>query len=155
VSDGEHLSNAPDAPDAIRPQHIYGTIFFPWQAPVELVAGDVVTVDLKATLVRNDYIWSWKTHVLDQGRTGGDKANFSQSTFFGAPLSPATLHKRAASYTPTLSEDGRIARCVLESMNDGSSIGEIARLVSTEFSARFARPEDALSHVADLSRQYG
>ena len=34
-------------------------------------------------------------------------------------------------------------------------LGEIARLVATEFSARFRRPEDALSYVADLSRQYG
>ena len=75
-------------------------------------SGDVVTVDLEATLVRNDYVWSWKTHVLDQGRAGGDKANFTQSTFFGAALSPGTLQKRAASYTPTLSEDGRIARFV-------------------------------------------
>ena len=155
VSDGERLSNAPDAPDAIRPKHIYGTIFFPWQAPVELVAGDVVTVDLEATLISNEYIWSWKTHVLDQGRTGGDKANFTQSTFLGAPLSPATLQKRAASYTPTLSEDGRIARFVLEAMNGGLSISEITRRVSIEFSARFPRPEDALTQVADLSRQYG
>ena len=99
----------------------------------------------KARLIRHDYIWSWKTRVLDQGQSGADKANFTQSTFFGAPLSPATLQKRAASYTPTLSEDGRIARFVLESMNDGMSLGEIARLVSTEFSARFPRPDDALS----------
>ena len=91
----------------------------------------------------------------DQGQSGAEKANFAQSTFFGAPLSPATLRKRAASYRPTLSEDGRIARLVLDSMNDGVSVGEIATLVSSEFSARFPRPEDALSHVADLSRQYG
>jgi hypothetical protein len=39
-------------------------------------------------------------------------------------------------------------------MNDGMSLGEIAQLVSIEFSARFPRPQDALSHVADLSRQY-
>jgi hypothetical protein len=35
------------------------------------------------------------------------------------------------------------------------SLGEIARLVSTEFSARFPRPQDALPQVADLSRRYG
>jgi protein arginine N-methyltransferase 1 len=155
VSDGVDLSNAPDAPDAIRPARIYGTVFFPWPVPVTLAAGDVITVDLEARLIRQDYIWSWKTRVLDQGQSGADKANFTQSTFFGAPLSPATLQKRAASYTPTLNEDGRIARCVLKSMSDGMSLGEIARLVSTEFSARFPRPQDALPQVADLSRQYG
>jgi protein arginine N-methyltransferase 1 len=155
VSDGVFLSNAPDAPDAIRPRHIYGTVFFPWPVPVALKTGDVVTVDLEARLIRHDYIWSWKTRVLDQGSSGVDKADFTQSTFFGAPLSPATLQKRAASYTPTLNEDGRIARFVMNSMNDGLSVGEIAKLASNEFSLRFPRPEDALSHVADLSRQYG
>jgi type I protein arginine methyltransferase len=154
VLEGIHLSNAPDAADAVRPQ-IYGTVFFPWQVPVALIAGDVVTVDLEARLVRDDYIWSWKTLVLAQGRSGNEKANFTQSTFFGAPLSPATLRKRAASYRPALSEDGRIARLVMSSMNEGVSLGDIANLVKEQFAARFPRTEDALSHVADLSRQFG
>jgi hypothetical protein len=123
--------------------------------PVALEAGDVVSVDLEARLISNDYVWSWKTRVLDQGRSGADKADFTQSTFFGAPLSPATLRKRAASYTPTLNEDGRIARVILEAMTEGMSLGEIARLVATEFSTRFPSPQDALSHVADLSKRYG
>ena len=154
VLDGIYLSNAPDAADTVRPE-IYGTVFFPWQAPVALIAGDVVTVELEARLVRDDYIWSWNTRVLDQGPSGEEKANFTQSTFFGTPLSPATLRKRAASYRPALSEDGRIARLVMSSMNDGVSVGDIAKLVEEQFAARFPRPEDALSHVADLSRQYG
>jgi hypothetical protein len=155
VSEGVHLSNAPDAPGGIRPESIYGTVFFPWSAPVPLAVGDLITVDLEARLIGQDYVWTWKTSVLDQGRSGAEKADFTQSTFFGAPLSSATLEKRAASYTPSLNEDGRIARIVLESMNDGVSLGEIARLVSVECSARFPRAQDALSHVADLSRQYG
>jgi hypothetical protein len=40
-------------------------------------------------------------------------------------------------------------------MTKDMSLGEIARRVSTEFSTRFPRPQDALSHVADLSKQYG
>jgi hypothetical protein len=154
VSDGVYMSNAPDAPEAIRPV-VYGTVFVPWAVPVALDAGDIITVDLEARLIRCDYIWSWKTRVLDQGPSGADKANFNQSTFFGAPLSPATLQKRAANYSPTLREDGLIARFILESMNEGVSLGEIARLVSTKFSGRFPNSQDALSHVADLSRQYG
>jgi protein arginine N-methyltransferase 1 len=154
LGDGIFLSTAPDAADAIRPEGIYGAAFFPWPAPVALAAGDVVNVDLEARLVRQEYIWSWKTRVADRGQPGADKASFSQCTFLGAPLSPATLKKTAASYTPTLNDDGRIARLILEAMNDGMSLGEIARLVSTRFSARFPDPQDALSHAADFSRQY-
>ena len=152
--EGICMSNAPDAPEAIQPL-VYRPVFFPWQAPVALEAGDSVTVDLEARLVRDDYIWSWKTRVSNQGQSGTDKANFTQSTFFGAPMSPATLHKRGARHTPALNEDGQIARFVLDSMNGGVSLGEIALQVSTEFSTRFPRPEDALNYVADLSRQYG
>ena len=154
VSNGVELSNAPDAPAAIRPESIYGTVFFPWPAPMSLAAGDLVTVDLEATLIGEDYVWGWKTCVLDQGQAGADKANFTQSTFFGTPLSPAQLKKRAASYIPTLNEDGRIVRFVLESMSNGVSLGEIARRVSVAFSVRYPRPQDALSHVAEMSRQY-
>ncbi|HUE89808.1 MAG TPA: class I SAM-dependent methyltransferase [Vicinamibacterales bacterium] len=155
VSDGVSLSNAPDAPDDIRPQRIYGTVFFPWPTPVPLVEGDHVTIDLEARLVGEDYVWNWKTQVADQGRAGASKAAFAQSTFLGVPLSPATVQKTAASYRPTLSADGRIARSILESMNGGLSVGEIAERIATDFSGRFPRPQDALSHVADLSRQYG
>jgi protein arginine N-methyltransferase 1 len=153
VSDGNHLSNAPDAPEAIRSVQIYRTVFFPWPSPLPLHTGDVVTLDLEARLIDHDYIWSWKTRVLDQAKSA-EKAQFTQSTFFGTPLSPATLQKRAASSTPTLTEEGRIARFVLDSMSRRIPLGEIAHLVSNEFPARFPRPQDALRHVADLSRQY-
>jgi hypothetical protein len=91
--------------------------------------------------------------VLDRA-SGAAKANFTQSTFFGVPLSPTVLRKRSADYSPVLNEDGRIAHRVLESMNHGQSLGEIARQLSAEFPARFAREEDALTTVVELSRPY-
>jgi protein arginine N-methyltransferase 1 len=154
LCDGIQLSTAPDAPDAIRPERIYGTAFFPWPSPVTLAPGDVVAVDLEARLVREEYIWSWKTLVTDRAQPGTAKASFSQCTFHGIPLSAATLRKTAATYTPTLNEDGRIARLILESMAGGMSLADIARLVSTRFSVRFPDLQDALSHVADFSRRY-
>ncbi|MDP6609259.1 MAG: 50S ribosomal protein L11 methyltransferase [Vicinamibacterales bacterium] len=153
---GIKLSDAPDAPEAERPR-VYGTAFFPWLAPVELAVGDRVTVDLEAKLIGGDYVWSWKTRVVGgegDGEDGAEKVSFAQSTFLGAPLSPATLRKQAASHTPTLTEDGRIARLVLDAMSRGVALGEIAGLVSAEFPARFPHPEDALGHVAKLSRQF-
>jgi hypothetical protein len=154
VSDTVYVSNAPDAAVAIHPV-AYPTVVFPWSTPVSLETGDVVIVDLEARLVQDDYIWSWKTSVLDRGRSDADKARFAQSTFFGVPLSRAALRKRAPNYSPCLTEEGRITRLVLGAMGDAASLDDIARLVSTEFAARFPRPEDALSYVADLSQRYG
>jgi type I protein arginine methyltransferase len=155
VAPGVHLSNAPDAPAEIRVERCYPNAMFPWPTPVPLAAGDHVIVLLEAVLAGEDYVWNWKTCVLDQGRAGAEKANFSQSTFFGVPLSPVRLHKRGASYTPTLTEDGRITRFVLESMNVPVSLGEIACRLSSEFADRFPRHKDALSYVADLAQRYG
>jgi protein arginine N-methyltransferase 1 len=154
VSEGIYISNAPDTCDAQR-HVVYGTVFLPWLAPVALAAGDVVRVDLEATLIRDNYIWNWKTRVSDQGRSGAEKANFAQSTFFGMPLSLATLRKIAGDHVPRLNDEGQIARFVLDAMNGRWSLSEIARHVATEFPARFPRQQDALKYVADLSRQYG
>jgi hypothetical protein len=154
VSERIYISNAPDTCDAQR-HVVYGTVFLPWLAPVALAAGDVVRVDLEATLIRDNYIWNWKTRVSDQGRSGAEKANFAQSTFFGMPLSLATLRKIAGDHVPRLNDEGQIARFVLDAMNGRWSLSEIARHVATEFPARFPRQQDALKYVADLSRQYG
>jgi protein arginine N-methyltransferase 1 len=155
VADGVFLSNAPGAAEHLRPPRIYGMAFFPWPAPVPLVPGDLVTVDLGATLVAEDYVWSWKTQVPDRAAAGTQRASFTQSTFFGAPLSPVTLQRSAASYRPTLNGDGRITRRVLELMDGGVSVGEIAGRIVDEFPARFPHAQEALDYVANLSRQYG
>jgi protein arginine N-methyltransferase 1 len=151
LADGIWMSNAPDTPDADRPT-IYPTLFFPWPAAVELEVGDRITVQLDATLMREDYIWTWRTHITDED--GNGKTAFAQSTFYGTPLSPTTLRKRAASAVASLNEDGRIARAVLEAMDERLPLGEIARRIETRFVGRFARPSDALTFVVDLSKRY-
>jgi protein arginine N-methyltransferase 1 len=155
VSNGERLSNAPDADPAIKPESIYGTIFFPWSTPVTLDAEDVAHLELDARLIGDEYVWTWRTRVLGKGRSDSVKATFDQSTFFGTPLSPASLQKRAAGYVPVLNQRGQAARFVLESMSTGQPLGEIARRVSAEFGALFPRQEEALAYVASLSQDFG
>ncbi len=154
VSDGVRLSNAPTA-GTESAASIYGTIFFPWPEPVALAVGDLVSVELEARLVADDYIWSWKTSVLDRSRRPAERARFSQSTFLGAPLSPVQLRKRASTYTPALTDAGRVTRLVLEFMGNGVTLAEIAQKVSAEFPARFPTPQDGLTFVADLSVRFG
>jgi hypothetical protein len=122
---------------------------------VPVAVGDLVAVELEARLVADDYVWSWKTRVLERGHASLERASFSQSTFFGAPLSPSQLRKRSAAYTPDLNEEGRITRLVLDSMSNGVALGEIARLVAAAYPGRFPDARDGLSYVADLSVKYG
>jgi protein arginine N-methyltransferase 1 len=149
LADGISFSNRLGAPELI-----YGQAFFPWSAPVALAVGDRVSVTLRADLVGDDYIWGWDTRVLDQGDPGRIKADFKQSTFFGVPLSPAQLRKRAASHVPVLDEDGQIDRQILALMDGEISLGEIARRIQDLFPARFALWRDALTRVGELSKKY-
>ena len=109
---------------------------------------------LRANLVGEDYVWRWDTRVLDQGRPGRVKAHFNQFTFFGTPLTPAHLRKLAADHVPALNEDGQIDRCILELMGGGISLGDIASRVFTQFPTRFAKWQEAMNRVGELSEKY-
>ncbi len=152
LAEGICLSNLPGTPVEQQSDGVYETVFFPWSAPVTLEIGDVVTCDIDAKFMRDDYAWTWRTRV--RGAGGSEKASFAQSTFFGTPLSLDTLKKRAASYVPRLKDEGRVVQFILSAMGRGLPIGEIAAGLHAEFPARFTRTRDALSHVATFSALY-
>ncbi len=154
VSEDIYLSNAPGAPETTSPKLIYGHAFFPWSAPVSITSGDTVSVSICADLIGDDYIWRWDTCVLAQGDPQQVKADFKQSSFFGAPLSVTRLQKRRASHVPDLDENGEIDRFILGSMDGETALGEIARRVSERFSDRFPRWEEALTRVGKVSQKY-
>lgn len=149
LADGIGFSNAPG-----RTEAIYGTAFFPWPEPVALDAGDEVSVTLKADLVGPEYLWSWDTRVIDHDASLRCKAEFKQSSFFGAPVSLARLRKQAASHVATLNDDGLIDHLSLQMMQDGMPLGEIARDLARRFPGRFARWQEALTRVGELSARY-
>ena len=144
---GVGFSNAPGEPELI-----YGQAFFPWADPVALLPGDTVAVDLRADLVGADYVWRWDTRVV--GADGRGKAEFKQSTFFGVPLAPARLRRRAADFVPTPDEDAQIDLFVLGLLCGGTALGEIARRLAARFPGRFPGWPQALTRVSDLSERY-
>ncbi len=147
---GIGFSNAPG-----KPKQIYRQIFFPFSAPVVLAEGDLVATTISARLLEVEYLWRWDTRILDQGQPGHLKADFRQSTFHGAPLSPTKLLQRAASHIPVLDEDGQIDRLILNEMDGKTSLLEIVRRLLAEFPQRFASENRALSRVGELSLKYG
>lgn len=151
--EGVEVSNAPGAPEQ-GSSVVYGHLFFPWLRPVALTHGDAVSVTLKADLVGEDYLWSWDTRVLDQSDPSGIKADFKQSSFFGAPLSPLQLRKQAASHVPALNESGQIDRYILESMDGRTPLDQMARSVAARFPSRFASWREALERVTELSAKF-
>jgi protein arginine N-methyltransferase 1 len=149
VAEGVHFSNAPDAPELI-----FGSAYFPWPEPVALVAGDYVSVTLKANLLGDDYLWRWGTSVREEGPAGPVKARFAQSNWFAVPLSAARLRQRASTFVPVLNRHGEIDRFILALMNGAASLGDIAGRARARFPDHFATEQDALTRVGELSAEY-
>jgi protein arginine N-methyltransferase 1 len=143
------FTNAPGAPEAI-----YGQAFFPWPSPVTLAVGDVLSAAVTATLVGEDYVWSWTTRVTGEAGRGPTKAAFRQSDFLGVPLSRASLARRSADHVGRLNDEGRLDRLILQLLDEGLALGRIADEVVAKFPARCATPGQALARVADLAVRY-
>lgn len=149
--EGVHFSSAPTAPERVN---AYGHAFFPWSAPVNIAAGDSVSVALRANLIGGDYVWSWETRILDQGNPEEIKSNFKQSSFLSEFHSPAKLHKRVDNYVPTLGKDGQTDRLILQLMEGKNTLSDIARQVAAEFPEHFVDGRDAIEHVRSMSETY-
>lgn len=148
LAEGATLTNAPGAP-----RLIYGQSFFPWPRAVALRAGDEVGLRLAASRVGEDYVWTWDSAIRDAAGTARER--FSQSDFFGAPLSPRRLRLRAAGHAARLGERGEVDRFILERMDGRRTLGEIAREAASRFPRRFASWREALSQVGELAVRYG
>jgi protein arginine N-methyltransferase 1 len=146
LAEGVSFSTAPGH------ESIYGQAFFPWIEPVEVAAGDVVDIELCADLVDDDYVWCWNTVIREQG--SDIRASFRQSSFLGTPLSAESLRKRASNYRPSLNELGQITYVILELMNEGIELGEIASRLEAQFPDQFSNRTEALARVANLSQKY-
>jgi precorrin-6B methylase 2 len=138
---GVRISNAPG-----RSKNVYGQLFLPWPRPVELKKGSSMDVSLRADLIGEDYVWTWETRCQQQ--------HFAQSSFAAAPLTAETLAHRAASHRPTLGQEGKITKFVLERMAGSITIAEIGAELAIAFPQRFRTKREAFDYAAKLSGDY-
>jgi len=75
--------------------------------------------------------------VFGSGDPKQVKAEYQQSTFFGVPISAATLRKRAAHHAPALNEEARVDQLILRYTDGNTTLEKIARRLTEEFPARF------------------
>lgn len=147
---GTALTNAPPAEVPNWRQ-----AFLPLRQPVQLFAGDQVTIDVRASA--NGGLWRWRVTCIRPGTEGMPDttiAAFDQSTLFGQLLSRNALHKRGTNYVPDLSEKGRADLAILQAMNGTQTVADIARWFMQTFPNRFADERAALEHVRNLSQKY-
>jgi len=132
--------------------HAYGRPFLPWSHPVALAAGDEVHLELRADRIGNDYVWTWRTRVTDQGQS--TKAEFEQSTFSSWPLSRRWLRNRRSDHVVELTPTGRADCLILQSMAAGVTLGAIAEDLATRFPTQFETGNRAFARVSELADKY-
>jgi len=131
---------------------VYGHIFLPWLEPIAFRAGGACTVNLRAHLVGNDYVWQWETTA--PAASGRAAVHFRQSTFYGSIFSPSFLKKHATGFVPVLSEPGLAERWLFQAMDGKRPLEDIAGEAARLFPHVFRRVEDAFNRAADIAEKF-
>jgi protein arginine N-methyltransferase 1 len=147
LADGVAFSNSP-----LEPLTVYGSMFFPWTQPVALPQGQSVCVEMEAKLAGSDYIWRWAARMKSANSPG--EIHFDQSSLSSSIVSSSLLRKAASDHIPKLSDEGVMARRVLELVDGRATLEEIARALAAEYPGRFAGWHDALKFASALSQKY-
>ena len=92
--------------------------------------------------------------MFEQGDIERVKASFTQSTFFGVPLSLEQLSKQGSDFKPAINTEGQITQRTLAFMNSETPLDRIARELLTIFPDYFTTYNDALAYAGELSRKY-
>lgn len=137
-----------------RPDKIYGNLFFPWPREVLLRRGDEITVSLKASLIGEDYVWCWNSCIRSCNGARINEAVFEQSTFKGTPLSLPRIKRRSENYRPVLNKEGLIDKQILQMMDEGQPLRDIAQVIFKQFPDDFPDYKRSLNHVGKLSLKY-
>lgn len=124
----------------------YGQYFLPFTHPLQLAAGDIVEVDLRATLVGDDYVWQWITQAPG--------ARFEQSSFLGEILDPEMMALRHPDARPELDAAGRADAFILARLDGTASLAEVAAAAHAAFPGYFADLDAALGRVGDFAVKY-
>ena len=149
LSSRSAFSNSPAAP-----RMIYGQSLFPWPHAVDLTAGDRVTAALRADLVGDDYVWTWRTQIRTS-QAGAQTVVFDQTTHKATVRSLRDLGLASANNIPV--ENGRLAlvRTVLSMVDGHASYETIARHVVERHQGRYRDWRDALRDVIAITDELG
>jgi protein arginine N-methyltransferase 1 len=152
LADGIQVFNGPGAEKVAE---VYGCGFFPLLEPVTIAKGDTITLDIRADLVNDQYLWRWHTCIHSGDDPQVIKANYEQSTDLDSALESAVLHESVLNFRPSRSESGEIDHFILGMMDGGNTIDHIARGAQAKYPVRFKTQREAQYYVNGLSQDYG
>jgi len=145
---GVGFSTAPN-----QKETVYGRVFLPISEPVTVRKGDRIEATIKAGFDDQQNIWIWQGKVL--AREGSMRRSFASSSAFFNPESDDVREVVCPGCVPALTEDGKIMRELVLSMNGERSVDEIVSTMMLRYPGRFKMNEDALEFVRNVVVRYG
>jgi hypothetical protein len=109
---------------------------------------DRVRLDIRATFVNDDYVWTWCTELPGSLR-------FEQNPLHALAASMEELKSRAGNAVPSLGQDAAIDAFILKALDGRTSVMAAAEAVMTAYPGRFKTRANATSRVGDLAVRYG
>ena len=122
-------------------------------AMAALNANAQVKLDISVRMLKGEHFYRWRSKVTEPD--GTLKATFDQSTFRSRIADKTSMLRARPDYVPALSEDGKIAREVLETMGTGASLQDLANRLVVAYPKKFRAPQEALNLVTKLTLKYG
>jgi len=144
LAEGISIDTSPFSPPTVHAQ-----AFFPLLEARSVSTGDELEVELSVHRVSPEPVWAW-TVQLRRAPAWRE----SHSTFEGALLGLDALALLEGRRCPTLSEDGQVARAVLEAIDAKTPAREVATRLAAAFPTRFRSAEEALPQVIRLVTLY-
>jgi len=146
---GAGFSNSPVRGE----RHIFEQLFMPWPEPVTIDAGTPVTVELRADFTGDDYVLTWTSEVA--GASAASRRRFRQSSLFAELLGQSELRKRSPEHVAQVGADAAADRRIIERLEEGRRLGEIAEEARGAFPGLFPDWNAAMARVGSLSVRYG
>jgi protein arginine N-methyltransferase 1 len=145
---GLTVSNAPP-----NKSPSWDQIFFPIERPLQVLAGDHLTVEVQVR--ENGEHWDWQITKGDANNGDG----YSQGTIRFEHRSEAgkltpSAQQRFPDFIPQRTEEAEIDLVILQMMDGETLLGDIARYVVARFPAYFSNYDRALEYVLHLSEDY-
>ncbi len=152
IADGIYIYNGPQSEKVAE---VYGCGFFPLLEPVTIAKGDMISLDIRADLVNDQYLWRWHTCIHSGDEPQAIKANYEQSTDLNSASESAVLHESVLNFRPSRSESGEIDHFILGMMDGRNTIEQIAGQAQATYPLRFKTQREAQTYVNGLSQEYG
>jgi hypothetical protein len=112
-----------------------------------VAAGDSLRIRIDLHLAGDDYVWVWHAWTRSPGQID-ERLVVDQNSLAEIVIDPAALPATAETCVPSLGASGRALRVVLESIEQGQCIGEVATELRRAEPDVFSSRDRALAFVS-------